>query len=304
MEGLVLFNKPQNYYSKNIVDYFKKMTNKKVGHGGTLDKLAQGLLIIGIGKATKYLSYFLKKTKKTYLAEIKFCYTSDTFDREGDLKKNNDCNVNYNNILEIIKEFKGPIQQKPPKFSAIKILGKKAYELLRMGISNFEIKPRNVFIYNYEIINYDESEKKLIIRLTVSSGFYVRSFANDLGQKLNCGAVLWNLTREKINNFTIDKALTFEDIENKFLEFKAYISGTVQGVGFRYYCLREAIKLDIKGYAKNLVNGRVKVLAQGNLDSLINFYEKLKKGPILAKVENIIIIWQKITNKYNKFVIL
>ncbi|GIW66071.1 MAG: tRNA pseudouridine synthase B [Candidatus Parcubacteria bacterium] len=300
MDGIVLFYKPENFYSTDVVNYFKKFTDKKVGHGGTLDKLAQGLLIIGIGNGTKYLKYFLNKSKKNYLAEIKFGYISETYDREGKLKFINNCYFDIEEIKKVIEKFRGKIKQQPPPFSAIKIKGKRAYKLARQN-KEFEINSKEVYLYDYRIINYDPQKNILKIMLKVSSGFYVRSFANDLGIKLKCGAILWKLVREKINSFSINKALTFKDLENNFLEFKAFIKGKVQGVGFRYYCLSEAIRLKINGYVKNLDNGQVKVVAQGNFNSLINLYEKLKIGSKLSRVDEIIAIWQKPVFIYNNF---
>ncbi len=302
MEGIVLFNKPSGYTSQQVLDYFKQITKeKKIGHGGTLDKLAQGLLIIGIGTGTKYLRYFLTKTKKTYLAEIKFGYVSETYDREGKLIKKGNCQIDLEKIKEKLKKFQGKIKQIPPKYSAIKIKGQPAYKLVRRGI-DFTLTPKEVNLYDYQIVDFYDNLLK--IRLTVSSGFYVRSFANDLGEELSCGGVLWNLIREKINNFDLKQALTFKDIEKKILEVKIYVKGRVQGVGYRYFCYQSAKKLNITGYAQNLLDGRVKIIAQGYLNKLDDFIGNLKKGPILAKVDKMTIIWRRIIKQYNSFKIL
>jgi tRNA pseudouridine55 synthase len=301
MEGLILFNKPLGYYSNDIVNFFKKITKNKVGHGGSLDRLAQGLMIIGIGNYTKYLTYFLKKSIKIYLAEIKFGFRSKTFDRESELIKiDNHQSLNLEIISQFLKSFKGAIYQKPPIFSSIKIKGKPAYQLARQGI-NFDLQPKKVILYDYQIVSFKED--LLVLRLKVSSGFYVRSFANDLGDILNCGAVLWNLIREKIDKFSINQALTFNDWESKFLELLVYLKGRVQGVGFRYYCQKQAQNLNIKGFAQNLKDGRVKILAQGSLGSLIDFLDKVKKGPLLSKVEKVFPIWRKINKNYESFLI-
>lgn len=299
MEGIVLFNKPSGYYSNQILNYFRKIfKEKKIGHGGTLDKLAQGLLIIGIGEETKYLNYFLKKTKKTYLAEIKFGYISETYDREGKLKKINNCQINKENLINILEKFKGEINQQPPKYSAVKIKGQPAYKLARQQIE-FDLPIKKVTLYDYQIISFYEETLK--IRLVVSSGFYVRSFANDLGKELSCGAVLWNLIREKIGNFKLNKALSFEDFEKNYLECKIYVYGKVQRVGYRYFCLNLAKKFNVFGYAENLSDGRVKVLIQGELEKLNEILQKLKIGPYLAKVDKVIAIWQKPLNSYRSF---
>jgi tRNA pseudouridine55 synthase len=134
MKGFVIFNKPKNYTSFQIVEYFKKLTNDKVGHGGTLDPIAEGVLILGIGKDyTKRLGEILKNSIKVYIGEIILGYTSNTYDSEGEIKKITDELPNFEKINEVIKNFIGKIKQKPPKFSAIKIKGKRAYELARKG---------------------------------------------------------------------------------------------------------------------------------------------------------------------------
>ncbi|MCS7184051.1 MAG: tRNA pseudouridine(55) synthase TruB [Patescibacteria group bacterium] len=303
MEGLILFNKPRGYYSREIVDYFKRLTHQKVGHGGTLDKLAQGLLIIGIGNHTKYLNYFLKKTTKVYLTEIKFGYFSETYDRENELEKFECLDINVELIKKNLDFFMGKILQKPPIYSAIKINGIPAYKLARKKI-DFEIKPRYVFLYDYQILSFSQEENLLLIRIKVSSGFYVRSLVKDLSDSLKCPAVLWNLLREKINKFIFKKALSFEDFDKDFFELKIYVSGRVQGVGYRYFCQREAKKNNLYGYAKNLIDGRVRIIVQGCLSGLNDFYQKLLQGPILAKVEKIILIWQKPIKIYKNFEII
>jgi tRNA pseudouridine55 synthase len=331
MEGILLFNKPKNYTSYQIVEFFKKRTKKKVGHGGTLDPLAEGLLILGIGEYTKELNKFLKESIKTYIAEIVLGARSTTYDREGKIYPNDEL-INYPNtdrIKEVINSFIGEIEQIPPPFSAVKIKGKPAYLLARKG-EKVELKPRKVKIYEIRILDYNRPVLK--IETTVSSGTYIRSLANDIGEKLGCGGYLNDLKRIKIvypndrpnklpessdrifgqnsgkvfgeysgNVFTIEQALTFEDIENNFLEFYAKVYGRVQGVGYRYFVREKAQSLDISGYVKNLEDGTVEVLAQGREENLQKLIEELKKGPYLAKVEKIDIIFRKPLEIFRNF---
>jgi tRNA pseudouridine55 synthase len=379
MEGIVLFNKPKNYTSYQVVEFFKKRTEKKVGHGGTLDPLAEGLLILGIGEYTKELNKFLKESIKTYIAEIVLGARSTTYDREGKIYPNDEL-INYPNIdriKEVINSFIGEIEQIPPPFSAVKIKGKPAYLLARKG-EKVELKPRKVKIYEIKILNYNWPILK--IEVTSSSGTYIRSLANDIGEKLGCGGYLNDLKRIKIvypndrpnklpessdrlastritrpnnniypnnnrieypneelnkikfgnnsgnlfgqnsgsknifgqnsgkvfgeysgNVFTIEQALTFEDIENDFLEFYAKVYGRVQGVGYRYFVKEKAQILDLFGYVKNLEDGTVEVLAQGREENLQKLIEELKKGPYLAKVEKIDIIFRKPLEIFRNF---
>lgn len=305
MEGLVLFNKPEGKTSYEIVEYFKKLTKKRVGHGGTLDPFAEGLLILGIGEYTKELQKFLKESIKTYIAEIELGKISSTYDREGEIKLVNKFSPNQpifipnkSKLEEILQSFIGEIEQIPPPFSAVKIKGRPAYEYARKG-EKVNLKPRKIKIYEIKILEYNFPILK--IETTVGSGTYIRTLANDIGEKTGFGGYLKNLFRIKINDYELKHALTFEDIEKKFLEFLAKIYGRVQGVGFRFFAESYANDLNIKGYVKNLIDGTVEVLAQGIEENLQKFILKLKQGPRLAKVEKIDILFRKPLKIYSDF---
>jgi tRNA pseudouridine55 synthase len=298
MEGIILFNKPSGYTSYQIVEFFKRKTNKKVGHGGTLDPLAEGLLIIGVGEYTKELTKFLKNSIKEYICTIKLGYISNTYDKEGEIIKTNKEIPSFEKTKEVLESFKGKILQRPPIYSAIKIKGIPLYKLAREG-KKIDVKEREVEVYDLEVLSFQND--LLTLRIKVSSGFYVRSFANELGEKSGCGAYLEKLIRTKINNFDLEFALTFEDFEKDFLEFQAKIYGKVQGVGYRYFTEKIAKNLNILGYVKNLEDGTVEVVAQGKEEDLQKFIEQLKIGPFLAKVEKIDIIFKKPTDIYLYF---
>jgi len=323
MEGIALFNKPKNYTSYDIVRFLKKKTRKKVGHGGTLDPFAEGLLILGIGEYTQELTKFSKESTKTYVAEITLGARSTTYDREGEIIcvdntnntriETNDTriirdkfdnirdkfvNYNFNQINEVLNSFVGEIEQTPPPFSAVKIKGKPAYVLARKGIK-VELKPRKVKIYDIKILDYNWP--KLKFEITCTSGTYIRSLANDIGEKLGCGGYLSELQRIKINEFTLEQALTFEDMEKDFLEFYAKVYGRVQGVGYRYFVKEKAQVLDVVGYVKNLEDGTVEVLAQGKEENLQKLIQELKKGPFLARVDKLDIIFRKPKNVFSQF---
>jgi tRNA pseudouridine55 synthase len=300
MEGIILFNKPKDYTSYQVVEFFKKRTKKKVGHGGTLDPLAEGLLILGIGEYTKELNKFLKESIKTYIAEIILGARSTTYDREGKITQTHAdwTQTHADKIEKILSSFIGEIEQLPPPFSAVKIKGKPAYLLARKG-KKVELKPRKVKIYEIRILDYNWPVLK--IETTVSSGTYIRSLANDIGEKLGCGGYLNDLKRVRINEFKVEQALTFEDIENNFLEFYAKVYGRVQGVGYRYFVKEKAQNLDIFGYVKNLEDGSVEVLARGREENLQKLIEELKKGPFLARVDKLDIIFRKPINIFYNF---
>lgn len=308
MEGLVLFNKPRGYTSYQVVEFFKRKTQKKVGHGGTLDPFAEGLLILGIGEYTKELSKFLKESIKTYIAEITLGARSTTYDIEGEITQTDAdlTQINEEKIKEVIDSFIGEIEQVPPPFSAVKIKGKPAYLLARKG-KKVDLKPRKVKIYEIKILDYNwpvspsQGGPVLKIEVTCSSGTYIRSLANDIGEKLKVGGYLSELKRTKINEFTLDQALTFEDIEKDFLEFYGKVYGRVQGVGYRYFVKEKAKDLDIFGYVKNLEDGTVEVLAQGREENLQKLISELKKGPFLARVDKLDIVFRKVINIYPYF---
>lgn len=208
-DQIILVDKPTGISSFGAVARVrKKLTEKaghkvKVGHTGTLDPFATGLLILLSGKMTKKSKEFLK-LDKVYEATLKLGYTSTTGDPEGEITEINRDNPDINQIEQTIKSFIGAIEQTPPKFSAIKINGERAYKLARKN-QDFEIPPRKVEIYNIDILEYNYPELK--IRTHVSSGTYIRTLAEDIGKKLGTGAYLTSLRRTKIGNYDVKDAI-------------------------------------------------------------------------------------------------
>ncbi|MCD6284250.1 tRNA pseudouridine(55) synthase TruB [bacterium] len=204
--GFILINKPSGITSHNVVDYLRKITGiKKIGHSGTLDPLATGLLILGIGRgATKLLYKFLNE-KKEYIAKIRLGATSTTYDREGEIvfKKNVKIPTRQE-IKNVLKRFCGKIKQIPPRFSAKKIKGKKMYELARKG-EKVELKPIKVEIYKIYLLKY--KWPFLEIKVNCSSGTYIRSLANDIGKELNCGGYIEELARIRIGKICLNEAV-------------------------------------------------------------------------------------------------
>ncbi|MDD4761978.1 MAG: tRNA pseudouridine(55) synthase TruB [Candidatus Pacebacteria bacterium] len=201
MEGIFLFNKPKNITSAHFLNRLKHALSsglkKKIGHGGTLDRFAEGLLIVAVGREfTKKLPLFLKNSKKEYLAEIEFGKSSTTLDPDGIIKISGHL-PQKNEIMETLKSFplNLPFSQTAPLYSAKKISGRRLSDLARRNIKT-EPKKTEIILYDFSILEY--SPPVLKISLLVSSGFYVRSFAYDLAKKLKTSAYLKSLIRTKI----------------------------------------------------------------------------------------------------------
>ena len=207
-DQIILVDKPAGISSFGVVARVRRELRDefghkvKLGHTGTLDPFATGLLILLSGKMTKHSNEFLKHDK-VYEATLKLGYTSTTGDPEGEIVKQADKDLKIDDIKNTIQQFIGTILQTPPKFSAIKINGQRAYKLARKG-EDFEIPSRKVTIYSIDILDYNYPELK--IRAHVSSGTYIRTLAEDIGKKLGTGAYLTALRRTKIADYDVKDA--------------------------------------------------------------------------------------------------
>lgn len=207
--------KPKGPTSNDIVQKVKKITGKKVGHAGTLDPLASGVLVLGIDKDTKRLNEVVKKEKE-YVATFKFGAYSTTDDEEGEKTEIEVKETpNREKIEEIIKEFVGEISQIPPKYSAVKIKGKEAYKLARKG-EDISLEPRIVKIEKIEILGYDYP--LLEVRIVTGPGVYIRSLARDIGEKLEVGGYMAELERTRVGDYTKENSYTLENFEKKYGE--------------------------------------------------------------------------------------
>ncbi|HKK54430.1 MAG TPA: tRNA pseudouridine(55) synthase TruB [Patescibacteria group bacterium] len=211
--------KPKGPSSNQYLNRIRSLLNtKKIGHAGTLDPLASGVLVIGIGReATKQLNTLIK-TDKEYIAEIKFGQISTTMDEEGDKEikcENNPENFNLNTIKNELKKFIGKIKQMPPKYSALKINGQSAYKLARKG-KDFDLKERTVTIYDIDILEYKWPYLKL--KVHCGSGVYIRSLAHDLGANLSVGAYLSDLERTRVGDFTINDTIDLDKLKIRYDE--------------------------------------------------------------------------------------
>ncbi|MBQ2622735.1 tRNA pseudouridine(55) synthase TruB [Candidatus Saccharibacteria bacterium] len=212
-DEVILMDKPAGISSFGVVAKVRGfLRNKfghkvKVGHTGTLDPFATGLLILLSGKMTKKSNEFLKLDKE-YVAELKLGFKSSTGDPEGEIEKVNDRIPDAEEIDRILHTFIGEIEQTPPKYSAIKINGQRAYKMVRKGV-DFEMPVRKVKIYNIDVLEYEYP--RLVIRCQVSSGTYIRTLAEDIGMKLGVGAYLTALRRTRIGEYSVEKAKTLDD---------------------------------------------------------------------------------------------
>lgn len=217
ISGILLIDKPKGWTSHDVVAKLRRLTGiKKIGHGGTLDPLATGLLVIGIGKATKKLEQFVQGDK-TYLAGITLGATSTTDDEEGELSPRPvTAEPNEEMVIPMLQKFVGTQEQLPPTYSAIKTDGKKAYEEARAGRA-VERKPRLVTIHELDTIGYQYP--RLMIRVTVSKGTYIRALARDIGESLGTGGYLSALRRERVGAYSLDQAHRISELEHGWERF-------------------------------------------------------------------------------------
>lgn len=209
--GFLNIYKPVGMTSHDVVSVLRRVTKiKQIGHTGTLDPFAEGVLPICIGKATRLIEYL--QDDKEYLATVQFGAATNTFDLDGEKVFTSDKKVSRDDIKEGLKSFEGEILQFPPIFSAIKVKGKKLYEYARKG-EEVEIQPRKVVIKNIELKNFDEELQQAQILLKCSKGTYIRSIANDLGKNLGCGGYLIKLIRTQAGKFRVENSVQLDRID-------------------------------------------------------------------------------------------
>lgn len=213
INGLLVVDKPLDWTSFDVVAKVRRLLNvKKVGHTGTLDPKASGVLVLCIGKATK-LAQKLTGLDKEYEGEITLGGISTTDDSEGEITENKSAEpVPITLVEEALNSFVGTFDQMPPQFSAKKINGKKAYELARAG-KKVDLKLANVTVHQLELLDYKWPKVK--IKLHCSKGFYVRALARDVGEKLGVGGYLTGLKRTRVGHFTIEESVSIEQVDEK-----------------------------------------------------------------------------------------
>lgn len=210
MNGILIVNKPQDFTSRDIVNKVGRiLKTKKIGHTGTLDPIATGVLVICIGNTTK-LCEVLTSEYKEYIATIKLGIKTDTLDTTGEIIERKDFNITEPQIIEVLSSFLGKSTQVTPIYSAVKVNGKKLYEYAREGIK-VELPTREINITNIELISFNNDE--IVFKTTVSKGTYIRALIDDICKKLNTVGTMSSLIRTKQGNFKIEESYTIEDIE-------------------------------------------------------------------------------------------
>lgn len=227
MDGIIVINKPKACTSHDIVYKVKKLFNQKVGHTGTLDPMATGVLPLLIGKGTQ-ISKYLINHNKTYEVELQLGIKTETGDIEGKVieeKEVDEKTLNNENIKKVLKSFLGKQQQIPPIYSAIKVKGKKLYEYARKG-EKVEIFPRNIEIFDIELIHINKDKKQVQFLVNCSKGTYIRTLCEDIAIKLNNVGFMLNLNRIKVGDFSIDNSITLEELTKNF-ESKKGLDGKI-----------------------------------------------------------------------------
>ena len=226
MDGIIVINKPKGCTSHDIVYKVKKIFNEKVGHTGTLDPMAEGVLPILIGKGTLVSKYLINHDKK-YIVELQLGIKTDTADSEGKIIEKKEVNVELlskSKIENILNMFVGKQEQVPPIYSAIKVNGKKLYEYARKG-QKVELKPRQIEIYDIKLLEYSIDEKKIKFEVFCGKGTYIRSLCEDIATKFETVGYMKSLQRIQVGEFNIEDSITIEQLEknienNEFVEKK------------------------------------------------------------------------------------
>lgn len=212
MNGVLVVDKPQEFTSFDVVAVVRKLSGqRKIGHTGTLDPNATGVLPLLLGNATKAQD-IVPNHDKEYVADFKLSITTDTLDIWGQVKSKTESDVKQGEIEEIIKQFTGEIEQIPPMFSAVSVNGQRLYDLARKGVE-VERKPRKITVYELELVSFDEQNQSGRLRIKCSKGTYIRTLIDDIGAKLKVGAVMTALRRTMACGFEIENALTLDKIK-------------------------------------------------------------------------------------------
>ncbi len=259
--GFLNIYKPVGMTSHDVVARLRKITGiKQIGHTGTLDPFAEGVLPVCVGKATRLIEFL--NDDKEYLATVQFGASTTTYDREGEVTFTSDMKVLSEDVIQALKVFEGEILQTPPMYSAIKVKGKKLYEYARKGQS-IEIAPRKVIITNIELKSFNSEQQQAEILIKCSKGTYIRSIAHDLGEKLGCGAYLIKLVRTQAGKFRIENSIPLDniDIKNNLINPLEMLDMSILKVGEE-----NLVKIKNGQYLKNknIKHGDLAVLVYNN----------------------------------------
>lgn len=212
MNGVLVINKPAEFTSFDVVAVVRRLSGqRKIGHTGTLDPNATGVLPLLLGNATRAQDIIPNHDKK-YLARFRLGLTTDTLDIWGKVKTRTDAHIERSGIEALIPEFTGEISQLPPMYSAVSVGGKRLYDLARQGLE-VERKPRTVKIYSLKLVDFDENSQEGSLSVSCSRGTYIRTLIDDIGLRLGCGAVMTALDRTSACGFTKENALTLDEVK-------------------------------------------------------------------------------------------
>lgn len=273
MNGILIINKEKGCTSHDIVYKVKKIFNEKVGHTGTLDPLAEGVLPILIGKGTLCSKYLINHDKK-YVVNLALGQKKETADLEGKIieeKNIPDKSLTQSKIEKVLKSFIGKQQQMPPIYSAIKVNGKKLYEYARKG-QNVEIKPREIEIYDIKLMNIDAQKKQIQFEVFCGKGTYIRSLCEDIAEKLETVGYMESLKRIQVGDFKIEESSKIQELEENKEDTK-YLESKIISVE-EIFKNKEKIKLDDKKM-QLFLNG-VKI-TQNQENDIYRIYDKNEK---------------------------
>ena len=274
MEGIIVVNKPKGITSFDVIRKLKKiLKTKKIGHTGTLDPLATGIMLVCVGRATK-LASDLEAKDKIYIADFDIGYATDTYDIEGKKIAENIIEVSKENLKQSIKKFIGNIKQIPPMYSAIKIDGNKLYHLARKGIE-VERPERNVTIEYINLLDFKDNKVK--IETKVSKGCYIRSLIYDIGQDLGSYATMTALQRKQVGDYSLENSYSLEQIEKMIFNNNFNFLKTIEEI-FSYdkYSLQTEKELTLYKNGntvkikENLENKRYRIYFQNEFVGLAN----------------------------------
>ena len=282
MNGIIIVNKQKGCTSHDIVYKIKKLFNEKVGHTGTLDPMAEGVLPILIGKGTLLSKYLINHDKK-YIVKLQLGIKTDTADSEGKIIDEHQVNaelLNEENIIKVLKSFIGKQEQTPPIYSAIKVNGKKLYEYARKG-QEVELQPRQIEIYDVNLIKYSVEDKQIEFEVFCGKGTYIRSLCEDIAEKFDTVGYMKNLKRIQVGDFKIEDSITIDEVE-KNINNEEFINNKIISIEKLFY-KKNNIKLDDRKL-QLFLNG-VK-LTQQRKDEIYKIYDKNNKFVGIGIIEN------------------
>ena len=265
MFGFLNIYKPKGKTSHDVVAILRRITKvKQIGHTGTLDPFAEGVLPICIGKATRLIEYL--KDDKAYIGTVQLGKSTTTYDLEGEVVEISDKTPSLEEIEAELNNFRGDIEQLPPIFSAIKVKGKKLYEYARKG-EEVEIQPRSVNISELELLNYDKENRTLELYIKCSKGTYIRSIAHDLGKNLNCFGHLIKLVRVKAGDFLVENAIKLDELSS-VKEVEKHLIYPLEKLDYQTYELNEKelelVSHGMQIWAQNLLEEGIVILTHNS----------------------------------------